>query len=306
MFEVIERKYDLKEKLGQGGFGDVYRALRRDDGREVAIKFLRDDIPDSRRRFVREVTMLREYVHPSIMVVLEDGARESPAYYVMPFYRNGSLKARVGKVQGREFWYLFEELIGVLSFLAERNAFHRDLKPENILVGDDGRPILCDFGLGSDPLLTENFTRGYGGTVGYAAPELTRTRNGASPKSDIYSLGATVFHVLTGKHPGEAAKLDIAPYVANFPIEVRDMILAMVDPDPARRPSARDITGWIAQLRKGIRPLTLKARAAAGAAEASGSTPPWLVFLFVALLLGAAVGAGLWIYSLFQDSEKHA
>lgn len=245
----IKDRYKLmKSKVVGGGFGDVHRAKRLSDGRPVAIKVLRDyKQPDCLQRFKREVTLLREYRHPGIVEVLDAELDASPPYYVMPLYGK-TLKQRVGKLSPAEFITLLESLISVLAFLEERGAFHRDLKPDNILIDDDGKAVICDFGLGNDPALTENFTQHGAGTPGYVAPELMRLRNGATPKCDIYSLGATAFHLLTGVHPGDAESLDIAKYTPNFPDEIRSKILEMVNPEPTCRPGAKELLLWVRSL----------------------------------------------------------
>ena len=245
---VKDRYKLMKSKLGGGGFGDVHRAKRLSDDRRVAIKVLRDyKQPECLQRFKREVTLLREYRHPGIVEVLDADLDASPPYYVMPLYRT-TLKKRIGKLSPAEFITLLESLITVLAFLEERGAFHRDLKPDNILIDDSGKVVICDFGLGNDPALTTNFTQHCAGTPGYVAPELIRLRNGASPKCDIYSLGATAFHLLTGVHPGDAESLDIAKYTPNFPEEIRSKILEMVNPEPTCRPGAKDLLLWVKAL----------------------------------------------------------
>lgn len=75
-----------------------------------------------------------------------------------------------------------------------------------------------------------------------------RLRNGATPKCDIYSLGATAFHLLTGVHPGDAESLDIAKYTPNFPDEIRSKILEMVNPEPTCRPGAKELLLWVRSL----------------------------------------------------------
>lgn len=245
----LKVRYKLsRSKLGCGGFGDVHRAKRLADNQLVAIKRLREyKQPDFRQRFKREVTLLREYRHPGIVEVLDADLDASPPYYVMPFYRK-TLKQRVGKLSPEEFLTLLESLIGVLAFLEERGAFHRDLKPDNILITDEGKAVICDFGLGNDPALTANFTQHGAGTPGYVAPELMRLRNGATPKCDIYSLGATAFHLLTGVHPGDAESLDIAKYTPDYPEEIRSKILEMVHPEPSCRPGAKELLLWVKSL----------------------------------------------------------
>lgn len=279
---VLGERYRVsRSRLGGGGFGDVYRAVRLSDGLKVAIKILRDHhLPDVRRRFRREVTLLREYQHAGVVQILDADLDASPPYYVMPIYR--PLKKRAGKLSPAEFLALFESLVAVLTFLEARGAFHRDLKPDNILIDADGKTVLCDFGLGNDPALTANFTQHFAGTPGYVAPELMRCRNGASPKCDIYSLGATAFHLLTGIEPYEEETLDIAKYTPNFPEEIRTKILEMVHPEPNQRPGAKELLAWVRELSQTIaapvrESLVAPARARIRKARAAFRLPPGLL-----------------------------
>ena len=131
--------------------------------------------------------------------------------------------------------------VAVIPFAAPTTAFRTSL--ETVTFG--GKLLM---GYTTSPALTANFTQHCAGTPGYVAPELIRLRNGASPKCDIYSLGATAFHLLTGVHPGDAESLDIAKYTPNFPEEIRSKILEMVNPEPTCRPGAKDLLLWVKAL----------------------------------------------------------
>jgi serine/threonine protein kinase len=294
MMNKVSEQYELKKCLGEGSYGAVYHALRQRDGKEVALKMLLEPlVPDFRRRFEREVKLLHEYQHPGVMRVLDANLDAAQPYYVMPLYRNGTLQEQIGKLAPEEFLNIFEGLVEVLTHLEARGAFHRDIKPLNILIDDDGKPVLCDFGMGNDPALTDHFTRGECGTTGYMAPELSRFRNGATPQCDVYSLGATAFELLTGTHPGDAK--DFRQHLEPFPAEIRDQILAMLDPEPSRRPKARDLWKWLKETPRAK--LSALLEQAKNAVAPESSLPPWLwplLGVIGGLTILAGVGYGLW------------
>lgn len=235
-------RYAVHEKFGdESGFGDVHRATCLDTGREVAIKFLRDvNNADARRRFEREVRLLEQLRHDGIIPLLGFSLDAPRPFYVMEFMRGGTLLNRAGQLSFETIRSIARRLAGVLAFLHGRGAIHRDLKPDNLLVDDVGDTTLADFGLGNDPRCTVLFTASAGGTYGYVAPELYGGAP-ATAASDCYSLGATLFHLLTGVHPRSATKLDPWVYRADVPADLRAVVLELVHQDPWQRPTASSL-----------------------------------------------------------------
>lgn len=234
--------YNLLEKIGDGGFADVWRAVRQDTGEEVAVKMLRDfHNPDARHRFEREVRILQGLRHRRVIRLIEANVTAPQPFYVMPLMKGGPLTRWAGQLTPQIVRGILTELADFLAYLHEQGGFHRDIKPDNLLVDAAGQFAVGDFGLGNNPRYTVKFTANAAGTWGYAAPELTRPGAQATAAADIYSLGASLFHLLTGIHPAQFASLDPWTIRPDVPAELRNLILQMVQPDPRHRPTAR----WI-------------------------------------------------------------
>jgi serine/threonine protein kinase len=235
---------DFKNRIdgNRGGFGEVWRAVRRDTGDEVAVKVLRDasDL-DARRRFEREVRMLLQLEHPGIMKLLGYRLDIERPFYVMPLMKGGCLTSWAGKLEHGLVRGLLRKFADALHHIHQRGGIHRDFKPDNVLVDSRGNAALADFGLGNDPRCTVSLTAHAAGTPGYWAPELHEHSGMATSASDIYSLGASIFQLLTGVHPAQATSLDPWAYNREVPEDLRNLVLRMVQRNPLRRPRAAEI-----------------------------------------------------------------
>jgi serine/threonine protein kinase len=281
--------FDLKERIdgGRGGFGEVWRALRKDTGEEVAVKILRDaNDADARKRFEREVKILLQLDHPGIVKLIAyrlDGERP---FYVMPLMKGGCLSPYAGKLNHHVIRGLLQKFANALHHIHERGGIHRDFKPDNVLIDSQGNTALADFGLGNDPRCTVFVTAHAAGTRGYMAPELHEHLGRATSSSDIYSLGASIFQLLTGVHPAQASSLDPWAYNREVPEDLRNLVLLMVQRNPLRRPKAADIVAILGNPGQPVRVpvVTPFDRLIEGALAIAA-------FAGVVLLIGAAVGA---------------
>jgi len=240
-------EFEFKEWIARGGFADVYRAVRKDNGQEIAVKVLRDFTnADCRRRFVREVRTLEALKgRTGIVPILGYDLNAERPYYVMPLMKGGTLAAWAGRLDHGVVRSLLRYFADVLQHIHDRGGLHRDFKPANVLVDGDGNPSLGDFGLGNDPHCTVILTAHACGTPGYMAPELSNPFGAASTASDVYALGASIFELLTGINPGKATDLDPWSYNKAIPEDLRNMVLHMVQPQPHARPSTRRLLGWL-------------------------------------------------------------
>ena len=203
--------YELERELGQGGMGTVY--LARDPGlnRKVALKILRPDLSEDAafaQKFLDEVEVTASLAHPNIIRVYTLGEQDGRLYLVMEHLDQPSLEQRMdqgGKLREKD---VLETGIGIASALQfaheETGMIHRDIKPGNILFGRGNIPKLADFGLAAGARSALGQQEEIWGTPYYVSPERLN-REQEDIRSDIYSLGATLFHALAGRAPFEAA-----------------------------------------------------------------------------------------------------
>ena len=207
--------YQLGEKLGHGGMGVVYRARQLGLGRAVAVKLLllgRHSSADSIRRFQREARAVASLRHPNIVSIFEVGEADGQHYFSMELVEGEDLAQRLrqGPLSARDAAECLRTLALAVEYAHSQGVLHRDLKPSNVLIDVFGQPRLTDFGL-AKPLdgsadLTE--TGRLLGSPNYLAPEcVSGGSEAASPASDVYSLGALFYELLTGRPPFLAQSL---------------------------------------------------------------------------------------------------
>jgi len=195
------------EPIGSGGFGRVYRARQPAFDRDVAVKLLDGRVDDdaTARRFRRECRTLGTLAgHPNIVAVHDAGV--TPAgnpYLVMPFLSRGSLTdelRRLGRLPWQRVAAIGVQLAGALHTAHQAGILHRDIKPANVLVSNYGEPLLADFGVAIEQTGTVGTTTTSAITPAFCAPELLSS-GGPTVASDVYSLAATLYTLLTGRDP---------------------------------------------------------------------------------------------------------
>jgi serine/threonine protein kinase len=248
-------RYELVRALGRGSFGHTFLGRDRTSGRDVAIKLLdprtTTDLKDA-ERFEREGTVLRSLRHqgiPEVYELLRDQWQGAPAAFLVMEYVEGTSLAQLidahEQLDPAVVVNCFVELLGILEYLHSRvpPVLHRDIKPGNIIIRPNGLPALVDFGsvrrvfMGPDESGST-----VAGTYGYMPYE--QYMGQASPASDLYALGATLLHLLTGRPPRdfmtEEGRIQVPDTLPGDP-RLRAMIAQMLRPSPAERfPSARD------------------------------------------------------------------
>ncbi|WP_161602524.1 serine/threonine-protein kinase [Tautonia marina] len=205
--------FDELEELGRGGMGIVYRARQVGLDRSVAIKVLSSAgrlAPKARSRAFREARALARLNHPNIVKVHDISEFDGLPSIVMEWVEGGDLSHRLehGPLPPREAAELARTLALALAAAHEQGIIHRDIKPRNVLLAADGSPRLTDFGLAREVDSNDRLTStGLAiGTPGYMAPEQIDTTLGpVGPPADIYALGATLYAMLTGRPPFQAA-----------------------------------------------------------------------------------------------------
>jgi tetratricopeptide (TPR) repeat protein len=239
--------YELRGELARGAMGVVFRAHDPALDRPIALKVIRsEDLrdPESQQRFLRELRILARLRHPNVITVHSAGLSDHGYPYVaMDLIEGGSLRDRLerdGPLPLQEAVRICVQLAKALAYAHSRGVLHRDIKPHNILLdGDDA--LLTDFGLaklvGAD---AQGLTRSGDriGTPLYMAPEQAQGDNRrVGPATDVYSLGVTLFHMITGKRPFTAPSVvelftsiirDPAPSVRRLRPDVDDALEAII------------------------------------------------------------------------------
>jgi serine/threonine-protein kinase len=200
--------YQLGKLLGQGGMGKVYEAVHDFTGRKVALKILNAATSKDETivtRFFQEIRALAKLVHPGIVTLYDAGKAGRRYYFAMELVNGMSLAQFVEKnkpVPEQTALSIIKKIASALSFSHASGIVHRDIKPENILVDENGVPKITDFGVvmhrdADHMTLTKE---GYMvGSVYFASPEQVKGERDIDGRSDLYSLGATFYYMLTGK-----------------------------------------------------------------------------------------------------------
>ena len=310
--------YEILEQIGSGGAGSVYRAKQLSLGREVAIKVIRGDRVEREtklRRMEKEAQLLARLDHPNIVRSIDYGEAGDLIYFVMEFVKGRSAKQFLEQKQRmmvRDAIVLIERVAQALHVAAEHGVTHRDVKPGNILLGSDGSVKLSDFGLARaefDRSLTRDGTTL--GTPQYMSPEQVRHARSVDLRSDLYSLGATLYHLVTGQAPfhGESVAeiLHEVLYgrpspperlVEDIPPALSRVIARLMARDPARR--YQGVPSLLRDLHRVRRlldpdaeadpdPIGLSWQAAAESPRAWSSRWPLIGAAAALVLLGAAI-----------------
>src|SRR5437764_2570190 len=201
--------YQILEEIGRGGMGVIYRARQRHSRRVVALKRILSCHADSREtlmRFRREAQAAANLDHPNILPIYEVSESEGLPFFSMKFAGGGSLleAAPMLRRDPRRAVALMAKVARAVQYAHAQGILHRDLKPGNILLDGGGEPLVSDFGLAKwlQPNSDLTHTPSIFGTPGYIAPEQVNGSNGnLTPTADVYSLGAVLFHLLTGRPP---------------------------------------------------------------------------------------------------------
>ena len=208
-FDRIGR-YEVIKEIGRGGMSTVFVAHDPAMNRQVAIKVLPQELmhdPNFRARFEREARTVAGLEHPSIVPIYDFGEVDGQPYFVMRLMSGGALSDRLeaGSIPLAEVVSILKRVAQGLDYAHKEGVIHRDLKPANILFDQNGEPYLSDFGIAklaeSGATLTGNAIIG---TPAYMSPEQGRGETDVDGRSDIYSLGVVMFHMMTGNVPYEA------------------------------------------------------------------------------------------------------
>lgn len=208
---MLNHRYRIREKLGEGGMGAVYLAFDTSLTMDVAIKASLRPLPEVERQFIREAHLLAGLRHPNLPRVIDYFVLDALPYLVMDYIPGQDLETLIQKEGRQSVEHVLEwarQIGSAVSFLHHQNPpiIHRDIKPGNIRLSAEGEAILVDFGIAKavrGEQVTETTVRSY--TPGYAPPEQYGVMR-IGPKSDQYALAATLYALLAGQKPADAVQ----------------------------------------------------------------------------------------------------
>lgn len=309
-------RYAVQAELGRGGMGVVFRAWDDELRRAVALKVARvgRDDGEAAERFTREARAAGKTRHDHLVPVLDvTHTEDGRPVIVMPLVAGPSLRDHVraaGALAPREAAALVRGVADGLNAVHAASLIHRDVKPANVLLDrEDGRAKLTDFGLSRDLAPGEALTRDGAilGTPEYLSPEQAADASRATPASDIYSLGVTLYECLTGVVPFRGSPFDVIAQHARaepvpvrrlttaVPIDLETVCLKCLEKDPARRyPSAAALADDLGRFLDG-RPVSARPLGPLGRSRRWAHRNPLPVAVVLVSVAGAvAAGAGWW------------
>ncbi len=261
-FVLQGSKYQIQKYLGKGGFGITYEGVQTGLNRKVAIKefFMGEYCTRSaetsqvmvntpraeeivslyREKFFKEAKTIANLSHPHIVKVIDVFCENNTAYYAMEYISGGSLQKYVeknGPLQEDYAWHIIRQIGEALSYVHQKHILHLDVKPDNIMLRDKDDAVLIDFGVAkqysdSGQQMTKTpvgISRGYAPLEQYEEGGVSSF----SPATDVYSLGATMLFLLTGKKPPEAQDIvgrGLPPFPKQISLRTQQAIVAAMQP----------------------------------------------------------------------------
>ena len=263
--QLIDNRYQIIEKIGQGGMGSVWKAIDQQLNDEVVIKMpLVNSEPALLQRFATEAQTMRKHSlgNPNIIDIQGVGTVDGTPYYVMRFLPGGSLEDRCPLVDSADTSKFkietFEWLLSIgkaLDYLHDNGVLHRDVKPANILFNQSGDAYLADFGIAKNPTDVTNFTQHVTatgtspGTFGYMAPEVLNPEPNMpiGGAVDQYALAVTLHEAIAGKRPYDSTNVvklylltqagcpPLRDSFPHLPVGASDAVARALSNDPAKR-----------------------------------------------------------------------
>ena len=269
--KLLGNRYEMIEKIGNGGMATVYRATDKILKRDVAVKILRDEFTTDEefiKRFEVEAQSAARLTHPNIVSIYDVGVEDNLHYIVMELIQGKTLKEIIIEERGPLPWKwsvnVAIQIASALEMAHKNNIVHRDIKPHNIIITEDGIAKVTDFGIAK--AVSNSTITAFGTTIGsvhYFSPE--HARGGfTDAKSDLYSLGVVMYEMVTGKVPFDAdtpvsvalkhmqeepeEPIEVNP---NVPVAVNKIIMKAMQKDTTLR--YQSATEMLRDLRKALK-----------------------------------------------------
>lgn len=257
---ILDQRYRLTERIGEGGMAEVYRGTDLRLGREVAVKILRPQYASDQKfleRFLQEARAMASFSHPNIVNVYDVG-REGRRYYIVMEYVPGTDLRRLIQERAplpvQQALEIARQIAAGVGAAHRKGIVHRDIKPGNVLITPTGEAKVADFGIARAMTDTQHLTEPgvVWGTTAYLSPEQIRGEP-ATPASDVYAIGVVLFEMLTGRTPFQGEdRVAIAlqhlheppPKLSTLnprvPPSVERLVERMLAKDPAQRFATAD------------------------------------------------------------------
>ncbi len=337
---VFGRRYRVTEKIGSGGMAEVYQAVDEVLGRTVAVKVLHPRYasdPGFVARFRQEAQAAANLSHPTIVNIYDWGRDDDTYFIVMEYVRGTDLKQIIeqrGAIAPMKAAEYASQVCAALSVAHGYDIIHRDIKPHNIVLTPDGTVKVMDFGIARAGNSTMTQTGSVLGTAHYVSPEQAQGR-ALGPASDLYSLGVTLYEMVTGRVPFDAdTPVAVALKQVNeepvppreidpeIPVALERVIMRALQKDPsARYASAEEMRADLRRVLGGGAVDAPPAAMAAGAADATSVMPavgaatgsrvrpipekrnpwPWILGALAVLLVGLGIA---WAMGAFDTTER--
>jgi Tol biopolymer transport system component len=310
---ALAGRYVIDRLVGEGGMATVYLARDVRHNRKVALKVLKPDLgavvgPD---RFLAEIQVTANLQHPNLLPLFDSGAAGGLLFYVMPYVEGESLRARLEREKQlpiEDAVHIATAVASALDYAHRQGVIHRDLKPENILL-HEGQPLVADFGIalavsnaGGNRITQTGLSLG---TPQYMSPEQATGDRAIDARTDIYSLGAVTYEMLTGEppHTGSTSQAVIARVLTekprgirasrpNVPAQVEGAVERALEKLPADRwATAKEFSEALS----GARPVTMRARAADSGATTAASRRQRAREAVLAVLALGGISASAWL-----------
>jgi serine/threonine-protein kinase len=306
---LVDGRYQILDRIGSGGMGDVYRAHDNELERVVALKLLLrrfSEDPEFVARFKREASAAAGLQHPNIVQIFDRGEWDGTYYIAMEYLPGRTLKQIVrehGPLEPARAIEVVEQILMAARFAHERGIVHRDIKPHNVIVAEDGRVKVTDFGIALAGASDMTETGSIMGTAQYLSPEQAQGHP-VDARSDLYSIGIVLYELLTGDVPFDAdspvtialkqvSEVPVPPGQLNpaVPPALDSVVMRALQKDPAARfQSAEEFLAALEQARLGF-------PAAPPPAPVLEEDDGWRRATIIALVLLAlaAIALGAWL-----------
>ncbi len=252
---VLADRWELLERLATGGMGEVFRALDRDAGEQVAVKVLRPEVAEGAQRFADEVATLRALDHPNIVRLLDAGEHDGVPFLVMELVPGKPLDRTLEQrtLDAEEMRRVGIEIASALEYIHDHDIVNRDINPGNILFDEHDVAKLADFGIamlvGATRITETNVTIG---SAAYLAPEQI-TDEPIGPPADVYALGLVLLEAYTGEpafsgplKEAAIARLARDPKVPeDLPESWQRLLVLMTARDQMTRPGAGEVAAML-------------------------------------------------------------